>query len=467
MVQLKWLKEETSPLKKERMRAGVRQYLLDKCDTIRLHEASINGNTALHFTLWNQEYELAQMILNTANQQGGTALANVLAARNNLGMAAKTTVASGGEVPHMNLVAQMAKLDISACFDALNQILNAAIVSEKVNLERLKETLDKNNPLESTLKALALIQEASPEEDLSAYIQNLHQLRCFTRTYDLIHKNLGAAGQAEMGHLLSVYQKAAEGYCAFNFLQQAPIVVLNRDIQRLRTMQLPADLANLPMDLTDLVASMQESKKVKIAASIDAWFTNNSVVAPATQDLREALGKVRIHLNQLTHFQGKAANLTDSTHQQAAQSVGEVKDLLVDLQNIKPLLTEKDRLDKEIKQMEDSLVGTFFSPVAYPALLAVQTRLKEFLDEYNRICTDHQQNKNIDKLKAGLTNLFKSPENAIFKNHPGVWGAFLNVLNKFAQWAFGSDKFKTETEKTLDKLSQEANIKFSPGAPAG
>ncbi len=306
----------SSPEAKIQKRRAILEYIEHNKTDFRFHEASFHGNTALHFAFWNQEYTIGLAILNAAKAQGSNALQNVLAARNTVGANAY----GGGEVPHMNLMAKMHLLEKEETLGAVFELfgfVNALGIQFDIGSgkkQSIPEILNQGDPIKGSIQILKSIlamniMPAQMNEPIQKWILQLEALECFMKTQTFIATHLDDKGKAELGRLYTVYQKQIEGYCAFNFLIQAPLVQLRQDCAQLKAMQLPEALRALVAELEQITMTMHPNSMQAACEKILNWQRSNPInpnSLSSTSALHAQLTRTLIHLSQALHDQKQA-----------------------------------------------------------------------------------------------------------------------------------------------------------------
>jgi hypothetical protein len=450
MVQLKWLSETKNPTEQVALRQKVMDYLEQNRDTIDLAAQSLHGNTALHFALYNEEYGIAFKILKIAEAKNETVLNDVLFARNTIGLgtikAGGTKVTSGGEVPYLNLIANV-KDNSKEFFDSVGDfflqcLLEGTEAEQKESYKLVSTILTTDNPLQSSIFTLQKLQEKDPTriDKIAPLLKKLEALLLFPQLYNFIHTKVDNTAKAEMGHLLTTYQKELEGYCAFNFLQQSPVIQAIVLKEKLDTMTLPPELSDLPKQLE----ALKSSNDPELAETIGNTITNYERLHPSIEDppIQEVLTQAKILLAQQKGFVEKKtsdANLR----------------LIEGLENaIAPLTQVLGNVSLEI---QSSRVGFFhFTNGTYcNDLRQVEERLTAFIENYNRVVQDFadQPIKDAQAIRVlgdSLRTLCTNPENQVFKKHPGISGVFKNLLDWIAQNVFDSKYFQTDVQTEFE-----------------
>ena len=314
LYELKVIDSQPEPQKKNEKRQAILDYIEANQHNLRFHEANFNGNTALHFALWGQEYAIALAILNGAHAQGTKALQDVLVARN--------TVGGAGEVPHMNLVAQMHLLAKEEILTSVSEVLSYLAAWEVCfdlpnSVKAKVSTLfDKDDPIGSSIKILQLFVKTVKEPALVVYLQRLitqlEAIDCLMKTQTFIATHLDDSAKVELGHLYTVYQKQIEGYCALNFLVQSPLIQLNGDVQQLRATQgLPTELSQLIGKIDSILSKMDPQTIQQALQLITAWRQRNPL-NPQTSSRHNFLTRVSIHLSHARAYHQKSAHAASS-----------------------------------------------------------------------------------------------------------------------------------------------------------
>ena len=458
MVQLKWLSEAKTPTEQVALRQKVMDYLEQNKDTIDLAAQSLHGNTALHFALYNEEYGIAFKILKIAEAKNETVLNDVLFARNTIGLgttkAGQTKVTSGGEVPYLNLIANV-RDNSQEFFDSVSDfflqcLLEGTEDEQEESYKLLTNILTTDNPLQSSIFALQKLLEKDPTriDKIAPLLKKLEALLLFPQLYNFIHEKVDNPAKAEMGHLLTTYQKELEGYCAFNFLKQSPVIQAIAIKEKLDTMTLPPELS----DLSKQLEALKSSNDPKLAETIGNTITNYESLHPSIEDpqIQAVLTQAKILLAQQKGFVEKKA--PDANER-----------LIEGLENaIVPLTRVLENVSLEIT---NSRVGFFhFSNGTYRNdLRQVEERLTAFIEDYNRVVKDFadQPIKDAHAIRAlgdSLKTLCTDPANQVFKEHPGVSGVFKDLLDWIAQNVFGSKYFQTNTQTEFE---HQVNVIFS------
>lgn len=314
-----------APEDKDWMEQEIITYIANNRSSIQLDEANFNGNTALHFAFWNGQYRIASAILGAANSQGKDKLDALLASRNRQGethlQAGATAVHSGGEVPHMNLVAQLGQLNIAHVFAVTAGIIEYFVEHHPIITNdsgydiALSGILNADDPMGSSMRALSLIMQLDglPQEIREGYQSLLNQLQvitCWAENYAFMQDHLTPTAKTELGHLYTVYEKELEGYCAFNFLQQAPLNQLNDKLAMVRRIRvLPAGMDGLADTLEEVVLNMNLEYVDATQKWIEAWLRSNPLQTHTMfgQDssFHELLKGTSSLLSQLAHYQQK------------------------------------------------------------------------------------------------------------------------------------------------------------------
>jgi ankyrin repeat protein/uncharacterized protein YegL len=192
-------------------KAALRNFTLELIDqqakTIDFSKGNFNGNTPLHYALFNGEFDIAIAMLKAAEAQ--QSVAHLLTARNNR-----------NEVPSLNLVS----------------VGNGLTDSFKQRMTELQtEFLQACASPNASITAADITTFAEKIESDPRLIQIKHQMLAWKVVLDIIKTHSTHLQQAEIQHLFQVAQKHEQGYSAYHFLRAAPVIELLKLTNRLIT----------------------------------------------------------------------------------------------------------------------------------------------------------------------------------------------------------------------------------------
>ncbi len=247
MDRLSSLREATGDDKidqRQRVLNFIRENRLNLC------AQNYNGNTALHFALWNAEFEVALAILNAALKQGKPALQDVLSARNRTGEThlqdSTHQYHSGGEVPSMNLSSRYTanfsdELILNTLLEECAQKLMTEVPDEFnqwqiENLHKYCEAKDTGTDKYSQLQVasdliefarIKLTKDGSNEKIIEDIYKKIRSIHLFTDVVTFLLRYLRPACQVELRELNETYQRQLEGCDPYHYLRSTPVLALH------------------------------------------------------------------------------------------------------------------------------------------------------------------------------------------------------------------------------------------------